>query len=123
MAAKPGTRDLGEGQVAWLNWWSQEGVQETIVLADCATMDALRIVTRSENMNCDLPFDRTDRAVQAIDSMIASPVMRGFDQIAQRLSDLRLTPEHFTLAAEPCACAALYPALRGDTPAFEMEVL
>ncbi len=118
-----GHRDLGQGVVAWANWWSQEGVQETLVLADCRAGEMLSVVTRSENMNRALPFDRTDRAVDAIDSMSASPVMRGFAQIAQRLEGMHLAPEITALTTEPCACAVLYPALRGDRPAFEMDTL
>ena len=122
-AGEAGHRDLGEGVVAWADWWSQEGVQETIVLADCGEGRALRTVTRSENMTADVPFDRTDRALETILNMTASPVMRGFEQIAERLETLRLDPEIVPLTTEPCACAAAYPSLRGDRPAFEMETL
>jgi hypothetical protein len=116
-------RDLGDGVVAWANWWSQEGVQETLLLADCREGQMLSVVTRSENMNRALPFDRTDRAASAIETMSASPVMRGFAQIAERLEGMHLAPALAALTTEPCACAAAYPAARGDRPAFEMETL
>lgn len=118
-----GHRDLGEGVVAWANWWSQEGVQETLVLADCHAGKMLSVVTRSENMNREVPFDRTERAVEAIETMSASPVMRGFAQISERLEGMHLAPETTALTTEPCACAALYPDARGDRPAFEMDTL
>ncbi len=118
-----GHRDFGGGVVGWANWWSQEGVEDVILLADCGEGRVLRTVTRSENMAPGVPFDRTDRALAVIEPMLASPVMRGFEQIADRLSDLRLDPRLEPLTTEPCACAAAYPELRGDRPAFEMETL
>ena len=118
-----GHRDFGGGVVGWANWWSQEGVEDVILLADCGEGRVLRTVTRSENMAPGVPFDRTDRALAVIEPMLASPVMRGFEQIADRLSDLRLDPRLEPLTTEPCACAAAYPELRGDRPAFEMEKL
>lgn len=118
-----GHRDFGGGVVGWANWWSQEGVEDVILLADCGEGRVLRTVTRSENMAPGVPFDRTDRALAVIEPMLASPVMRGFEQIADRLTDLRLDPRLEPLTTEPCACAAAYPELRGDRPAFEMETL
>ncbi len=118
-----GHRDFGGGVVGWANWWSQEGVEDVILLADCGEGRVLRTVTRSENMVPGVPFDRTDRALAVIEPMLASPVMRGFEQIADRLTDLRLDPRLEPLTTEPCACAAAYPELRGDRPAFEMETL
>ena len=122
-AGEAGHRDFGAGLVGWLDWWSQEGVREVIVLADFASGEALLTITRSQNMAPGVPFDRTDRALAVIEPMLASPVMRGFEQIADRLTDLRLDPRLEPLTTEPCACAAAYPELRGDRPAFEMETL
>ena len=118
-----GHRDFGGGVVGWANWWSQEGVEDVILLADCGEGRVLRTVTRSENMAPGVPFDRTDRALAVIEPMLASPVMRGFEQIEDRLTDLRLDPRLEPLTTEPCACAVAYPELRGDRPAFEMETL
>lgn len=122
-AGEAGHRDFGGGVVGWANWWSQEGVEDVILLVDCGEGRVLRTVTRSENIAPGVPFDRTDRALAVIEPMLASPVMRGFEQIADRLSDLRIDPRLEPLTTEPCACAAAYPELRGDRPAFEMETL
>ncbi|NQZ73065.1 MAG: hypothetical protein HRT60_08335, partial [Dinoroseobacter sp.] len=43
-----GHRDFGGGVVGWANWWSQEGVEDVILLADCGEGRVLRTVTRSE---------------------------------------------------------------------------
>lgn len=92
-------------------------------LSGAGVARALPSVIRSENMAPDIPFDRTDRVLAVIGSMLASPVMRGFEQIADRLTYLRLDPRLEPLTTEPCACAAAYPELRGDRPVFEMETL
>ncbi len=115
--------DLGEGRVMWIQWWSLEGTGHWLHIVDCDSGAALVTLTRSEHLREDLPFNRTVRAVEAVQPLLASPVMRGFDQLANRLQDLNLVPERQVLTAEPCACAAAYPELRGDRPAFEMETL
>lgn len=115
-------RDLGEGRVAWLDWWSQEGTAHDIVIVECASGEALRLRTAEENMTQRAPFHRTERAVKIIeDEHRAARVFATLPRLAAALKGTARDIEELTLASEPCACAALYADLRGGKDAFVLE--
>jgi len=114
-------RDLGEGRVAWLDWWSQEGMAHDVMIVDCAPGDALRARTAEENMGPRAPFHNTEDAVKIIDDQHkAARVFATLPRIAAALKkdakDITLS----TLKAEPCACAVLYPDARADKTKFTL---
>ena len=112
-------RDLGEGRVAWLDWWSQEGMAHDIMIVDCAPGAALRARTAEENMSARAPFHRTEDAVQIIDQQHkASRAFATLPRIAAALDKKAEDITLSTLTEEPCACAALYPDARGDKTKF-----
>ena len=112
-------RDLGEGRVAWLDWWSQEGMAHDIMIVDCAPGDALRARTAEENMSRRAPFHRTEDAVEIIDQQHkASRAFATLPRIAEALKKKAKDIELTTLTDETCACAALYPGARGDKTKF-----
>lgn len=112
-------RDMGEGRVAWLDWWSQEGMAHDIMLVECASGDALRARTAEENMSRRAPFHKTEAAVAILETEHAgSRAFATLPRIAAALGKKAEDIALITLAAEPCACAALYPELRGDKTTF-----
>ncbi|MEM6696604.1 MAG: hypothetical protein AAF626_18225 [Pseudomonadota bacterium] len=117
-----GHRDLGDGRVAWLDWWSQEGSAKWIAIVDCAAGRMLRFQTAEENMGTRLPFDKTDAAVAVIDRHEnGARAFATFERMAADLKTIARDIEITTLTAEPCACAALYPDARGDKDAFYLS--
>ncbi|WP_299741994.1 hypothetical protein [uncultured Tateyamaria sp.] len=111
--------DLGEGRVMWRDWWSQEGTATSFSIVDCAPGAALTFRTQEENMGHRLPFDRTDKALAVIDRHESGArAFASFDRMAADLDGLARDIEIKTLDAEPCACAALYPEVRGDKTEF-----
>lgn len=116
-----GHRDMGEGRVAWLDWWSQEGSAHDIIIVECASGAALRARTAEENMSSRAPFHRTERAVEIIDDAHqGARVFATLEKIAAALDKTAKDIALITLPTETCACAALYPDLRGDKPAFAL---
>ena len=114
-----GHMDLGEGRVMWLDWWSQEGTGEWITVVDCRPGKALRVQSRAENLGNRLPFDRTDKVLAVINRHESGArAFATFDRMAADLDGIARDIEITTLDAEPCACAALYPDVRGDKTAF-----
>ncbi|MEM1164060.1 MAG: hypothetical protein AAGJ28_24275 [Pseudomonadota bacterium] len=114
--------DLNEGRVMWRDWWSQEGTYSDYIIADCGPGDALRFRVAEERMSERLPFDRTDAALKIVDEMEAgarafATLERMGDAVAKVAKDVQLT----AFNAEPCACAAAYPDLRGTKTDFEMR--
>ncbi len=117
-----GHRDLGEGRVLYGEWWSQEGVYIDLVVADCRTGAFLRTRTREERITARAPFDRTERALGIIETeTAAAPTLFSFKRLAMALERTGEDIELATLAAEPCACAALYPGLRGEKAPFALN--
>lgn len=111
--------DLGEGRVMWRDWWSQEGTATSFSVVDCAPGTALTFRTAEENMGDRLPFDRTEKALAVIDRHESGArAFATFDRIAADLDGIARDISITTLDAEPCACAALYPAARGEKAAF-----
>ncbi|MEL6609905.1 MAG: hypothetical protein AAFO93_13420, partial [Pseudomonadota bacterium] len=123
-AGEAGHRDLGEGRVAWGDWWAQEGTSTDIMVVECASGDAVRARVAEANMSSEPAFDKTDRAISAIEQVHSGArVFATLDRVAAALDRDARRIERVTLTSEPCACAALYPEARGDKPAFEFENL
>ncbi|MDJ1007179.1 MAG: hypothetical protein QNJ13_05080 [Paracoccaceae bacterium] len=115
-----GHRDFGAGRVGYATWWSQEGVFVDLTVADCASGEALTTRTREERISERAPFDRTDAALKLIEvEMSAAPALFSFDRLAQALKGTGRDIEIAALTDEPCACAALYPEMRGDFAPYE----
>ena len=115
-------RDLGAGRVAYVEWWSQEGVYDDIVLVNCATATALTTRVREARMSERAEFDMTRKALGLIEvELTASPALFSFDRLAQNLKGTGRDTKIATLTEEPCACAALYPDLRGEMTPFERD--
>ncbi|EBA11473.1 hypothetical protein [Roseobacter sp. CCS2] len=111
--------DLGEGRVMWMDWWSQEGTAKGFSLVECASGEMLRFWSAEENMGRRSAFDRTDDAMEVLDRhQSGARVFATFERIAHDLKfiarDIAITTE----TTENCACAAAYPALRGDKTEF-----
>ena len=115
-------RDMGEGRVAWLDWWSQEGTAHRIYLVECASGEALHLLTAEERMNDRLPFRKTEKAERIlIEQHKGARVFATLPRIAAAMKGTARDIDIFTLAEEPCACAALYADLRGDKTPFELR--
>jgi len=113
--------DLGQGRVIWQDWWSQEGIATDITVMDCGPGEALKARTAEENMGPRTPFDRTDDALDVIARHESGA--RVFATLSRMAEDLDRFARDVTLsvwATESCACAAFYPELKGDKPAFEL---
>lgn len=111
--------DLGEGRVMWRDWWSQEGTATSFTLVECAPGKALTFRTQEENMGQRVAFDRTNKALAILDRHEnGARAFATFDRIAADLDGIARDIDITTLEAEPCACAALYPDLRGDKTEF-----
>lgn len=116
--------DLGEGRVIWRDWWAQEGTATDLVVVDCASGQGLRARVAEANMSAALPFDKTDRALKAVDRVHAGArVFATFERLEEALDRDARRIEHIVLTKEPCACAALYPETRGKKMSFEFESL
>ena len=112
-------QDLGDGRVMWLDWWSQEGTAKGFRLVDCASGETLRFRTAEENMGPRPAFDRTNDAMAVLERHQAgSRVFATFERIAADLALIARDIEITTQKDETCACAAAYPALRGDKTEF-----
>ena len=117
-------RDLGQGRVAWLDWWSQEGTAHWIIIAECESGDALKLLTAEENMNARAPFNKTEKAEQIITrEHRAARVFATLPRIAAAMKGTARDIETTILTEEPCACAALYAELRGEKEPFELKDL
>lgn len=112
-------QDLGEGRVMWREWWSQEGTATDFVIVDCGPGTGLRFRTAEENMGVRPPFDRTDAALDVVAlHESGARVFATLDRIADDLKGAARDISLYELTREPCACAALYGALRGERPAY-----
>ena len=115
-----GHRDMGVGRVGYVEWWSQEGVYTDFIVADCASGKFLKTRAREERMSERAPFDRTNDVLEIIErEFAASPSLFSFERLAMALDRTGRDIEVATLAKEPCACAALYPTLRGPRTPYE----
>ena len=115
-------RDLGAGRVVYVEWWSQEGVYDDAVLVNCETATALTTRVREARISDRAEFDVSRKALGLIEvELTASPALFSFDRLAQNLKGTGRDTKITTLMEEPCACAALYPDLRGDMTPFERD--
>ncbi len=113
--------DLGEGRVMWRDWWSQEGTATNISVVDCGPGAWLNLRSAEDNMNARLPFDKTDEALALIAlHESGARVFATLDRMAQDLSKIARDVTVNVSQAEACACAALYPELRGDKEIFRL---
>lgn len=116
--------DLGDGRVMWRDWWSQEGSSTDIRIVDCAPGEMLTARVAEENMTARLPFDRREDALSVIARHESGArVFATLNRIGDDLQGIARDVEIATFDTEPCACAAVYPALRGNKTAFELEGL
>jgi hypothetical protein len=112
-------QDLGEGRVMWTDWWSLEGTAKGFALVECASGEMLKFRSAEDNMGRRAAFDRTDDARDVLDRhQSGARAFATFERIAADLEliarDIAITVE----TTETCACAAAYPALRGDKTEF-----
>lgn len=116
--------DLGQGRVMWRDWWSQEGSSTDFVIADCEPGNVLTFRTAEENMNTRAAFDRTDDAMRVVaQHESGSRVFATLDRMAADLQKIARDVKVTTQAQENCACAALYPQMRGEKEHFRLESL
>ncbi len=111
--------DLGEGRVMWMDWWSLEGTAKGYSLVDCASGEMLKFRSAEDNMGRRAAFDRTDDARDVLDRHQSGA--RAFATFERIASDLEFIARDITITVETnetCACAAAYPALRGDKTEF-----
>ena len=115
-------RDMGEGRVAWLDWWSNEGIADRIFVVECASGEALYLLTAEERMSDRLPFRKTEKAEQILEQQHeGARVFATLSRIADAMKGTARDIELFSITEEPCACAALYADLRGDKTPFELR--
>ncbi len=106
----------------WRDWWSQEGTSDTLVLVDCDSGETLRLLTAEDNMTARLPFDRTEKALEILETEHrAARVFATLPRIADALDGTAEVIELGQLTHEVCACAALYADLRADKISFELK--
>ena len=114
-------RDLGEGRVMWIDWWSQEGTAKGVAMVECASGEALRFRMAEENMGRRAAFDRTDDVMEVLDRhQSGARVFATFERIAADLEFIARDIEIVTLTTETCACAASYPDMRGAKTEFQL---
>jgi hypothetical protein len=113
-------RDLGAGRVSYVEWWSQEGVYKDVVIAHCDSGKFLKTRVREERISERAPFDVSKKAAGIIEvELTASPSLFSLERLADALKGTGRDIEVSLLEAEPCACAAQYPELRGSKTPFE----
>ena len=116
-----GHRDLGEGRVMWVDWWTQEGSFKGFSLVDCEPGQMLRLRSAEENIGPRPAFDRTVEVREVLDRhQSGDRVFATFERIAADLEFIARGVEIVTLADETCACAAAYPELRGAKTEFKL---
>ena len=109
------------GRVAWVDWWSNEGVYNDLVVMDCETGDFLKARTLDEGIT-DRWFNRRTQALEVLAShMKVAPSLFTFTGLADALKGNGRNIEIASATAESCACAAVHPELRGSKTAFELE--
>ena len=113
--------DYGGGRVGWVSWWSQEGVFTDLTVADCRTGEALTTRVREENISARAPFDRRRVVREIIErEMSGAPAFFSFERLREAIHPRGRDIEIAVLDAEPCACAAAYPELRGDKTPYKV---
>lgn len=116
--------DLGEGRVMWRDWWSQEGTALTIKVMDCAPGKMLSALVAEDNMNARPTLNKTQEALDVIATHErGARAFATLDRMAADLGGIARDVAIETQGAEACACAALYPELRGDKTEFRLQRL
>lgn len=115
-------RDMGEGRVMWLDWWSQEGSAHDIKIMECGSGEVLSFRTHEDNMNARPPFHKTEQLVKVVeDQHQGARVFATLERIAGAVSKSARDVVIKLDTRESCACAALYPELRGDKAEFRIQ--
>ena len=112
-AVEWGHADLGQGLVRWTWSWSNEGVADDLILADCATGQSLTARVRAQNMTESVPYDRRDRAERVLTRLtaLAARPFFTFEGLRAALAEERVPATIAPLAEPACACLAFYPEL------------
>ena len=114
--------DYGAGRVGWVSWWSQEGVFTDLTVADCRTGEFLRTRVREDNISARAPFDRREVVREIIETeMAGAPALFSFARLRDAIHPKGKDIEVAVLEAEPCACAAAYPEMRGSRTPYEVS--
>ena len=114
--------DLGDGRVMWRGWWSQEGTATDLYVSDCAPGDVLSARVAEDRMGKRSTFDRTEKALKAIDQIEAGArVFATLDRMAMALVPIARDVTVARVSEETWACAAAYPDLRGTKTEFDPE--
>lgn len=114
-------RDLKDGRVFYVEWWSLEGVYRDIVVADCGTAQHLTARTVEERISDRPPYDRDAKAARLLETELgASAALFSLDRIARALDGAARDIKIAALDVEPCACAALYPGARDWASPFQL---
>ena len=109
--------DVGSGFVAHVATLAIPGTYTTrVILTDCASGQSIEALTRSEtdSQTVIAPLD----PVAVLQAAIAAPETFGFDDVLTQLQDAGVSVELRMRDTETCGCAAFYPDLRGDKPAW-----
>ncbi|MEL6518822.1 MAG: hypothetical protein AAFQ39_13980, partial [Pseudomonadota bacterium] len=86
------------------------------------TGEFLKTRTREERIGDRTPFDRTEKAVGIIETQVnGAPELFSLNRLARALEHTGEDIELAALNAEPCACAAIYPEMRGDRTPFALN--
>ncbi len=114
--------DYGAGRVGWVSWWSQEGVFTDLTVADCRTGEFLKTRVREDNISARAPFDRREAVREIIETeMAGAPALFSFARLRDAIHPKGKDIEVAVLEAEPCACAAAYPEMRGSRTPYEVS--
>ena len=115
-----GHGDIGDGRVRYVEWWSQEGVYTDVIVMDCETGRFLETRTQEERI-AERFFDRRNEASAIFERELrAAPALFSFERLAGAMFGVGQDIVIAETATETCACAALYPQLRGDKTPYEV---
>ena len=115
-------QDMGRGKVLWVEWWSQEGVYDTVWLADCRTGIALDLRTHEERITDRVIPDQTEHVLETVRRQAeTAPAFFTIERVAQliRRDGRGLHIQQYS--DEFCGCAQAYPEMRGDKEPFGFE--
>lgn len=98
----------------WNQWWSQEGVSNDILIADCKTGRTLKLRTHEERVTNRFIPDQTEKALDTIRRHAASGPFFTLERLEAALKGTGRDKEQFVHRKEVCACHVAYPDLRGD---------
>ena len=115
-------QDFGNGKIAWVEWWSQEGVYKNVWLADCRTGIAIDLRTHEDQISERHIVDKTEAVLDKIARQAeAAPAFFTIDRVAQLIRRDGKDMHIQQYADEFCGCAAAYPELLGDKTPHEVR--